>query len=101
LRLGRRRRLVAREDVEIADRLHRGGLGRRLDPVGQVQDLVVGGVRLGGAIRPRLGRRGVRGRLAGALGLVVLRDDPPDGGQDFLHRRFLVGVGHRSPRAIP
>jgi hypothetical protein len=76
---------------------------RLVEPIGQLQDLVL---LLG--LRLELGRGGRRGlehlrmgsgRFGAGVGRrLVFGDDPPDGGEDLLHGRFLVRLRHGAPR---
>jgi hypothetical protein len=74
---------------EAVRRVHRLGLIGLV----QLQDVLVLGFSLG--LRRRLDRLEV-GRIGAAVrGRLVLGDDAADGGEDFLHRRFLGDLfGH-------
>ena len=105
LRFGRRREIggggVTIVDVEVADAF-RHGFGLLFDALGQIENLVVLQRRAqssdpaSGAASTTARSRGVVGAL-GPRRRVVLGDDPPDGGENLLHRRFLVGIGHGRP----
>jgi hypothetical protein len=70
--------------------IDRRGRGRRLNFMGQFQHIVIDG----------LGRRGLgHGRRRFSSGRAafgrILGDDLTDGGENFLHGGFVLGIRHR------